>query len=99
MTELDIMHWKVQYYRRKAGLGQDTLALKAGLYRNTVYHMERYGDEFIPSLRTILKVTGVLGVSVAELFTEPTVCQQIEMRKLLRARGRTVASRAAKALS
>lgn len=51
----------LRFYRRKAGLSQESLALESGLTRNYISLLET--GQQSPSLRTVFKLCNTLGVS------------------------------------
>jgi transcriptional regulator with XRE-family HTH domain len=56
----------VAIYRRRAGLTQVKLAKKVGVAPETINRLER--GKSIPSIATIEKVAGAIGVELSELF-------------------------------
>ena len=57
---------KIAIYRRRAGLTQAQLARKLGVAPETLNRLER--GKALPSIATIEKVAGALGVELSELF-------------------------------
>jgi transcriptional regulator with XRE-family HTH domain len=58
----------VQTHRKKAGLSQEELAFRAGLHRTFISQLERGLKS--PSLRTLVAVSEVLGISPDQLIRE-----------------------------
>jgi len=61
-----MLHNVLRDLRRRAGLTQQRLAEQVGVTRQTVIAIERGG--YTPSVLLALKLAGVLGVKVEELF-------------------------------
>lgn len=59
----------IKALRRKQGVAQEALALEAGTHRTNLSKIERRLVN--PSLDTLVKIANRLGVSVADLLTEP----------------------------
>jgi len=57
---------KIQCYRKKLGLSQQQLAEQIGVKRSTIAMIET--GKIMPSLRTALRLSRILGAPVEELF-------------------------------
>jgi len=56
----------LRYCRRRAGLSQEELAVRASLHRTAVGQLER--AERVPRIDTVVKLAGSLGIAHAELL-------------------------------
>lgn len=56
--------------RERAGMTQEELAVETGLTQGYISQIER--GKRIPSLKTLLKISAVLGVNPASLLPEET---------------------------
>lgn len=61
------MRNQVKALRRQAGLRQEDLAAALGVSRQTIIAIEN--DKYDPSLALAMKLAGLLGLHVDELFT------------------------------
>ena len=62
------LHEKIYYYRKKAGLSQDSLAEKLGVSRQAVSKWET--AESVPETGKLLALAAALGITVDELLSE-----------------------------
>jgi transcriptional regulator with XRE-family HTH domain len=90
MTEEENMRWNLRYYRRKAGLAQDTLALEAGVWLSTISRIENDWTSST-SIRTLVRICQVLGISVATILEDPTPEMRAKMREYNRTSGQRCA--------
>ena len=58
---------KIKYYRKKSGLSQHKLAVKAGLSLTSITHLEQ-GVATQPTIQTIIKIADALDISIDELI-------------------------------
>jgi len=61
------MKTTLKEFREKAGLTQEQLAEKVGVTRQTILFLEK--AQYNPSLRLASKISKILGVPVAKLFS------------------------------
>ena len=61
------MRDQIKALRRQAGLRQEDLAAALGVSRQTIIAIEN--DKYDPSLALAMKLAGLLGLHVDELFT------------------------------
>lgn len=61
------MRNQIKALRRQAGLRQEDLAAALGVSRQTIIAIEN--DKYDPSLALAMKLAGLLGLHVDELFT------------------------------
>lgn len=58
---------KVGYYRRLAGITQEQLSEYSGMSLNFISQLEAPSTSYAPSLKSLYKISRVLGVSVNKL--------------------------------
>lgn len=66
MTFEDRFCDNVRYYRRRSGLSQDTVAVRASLHPHTVGKLE--AGESIPLLDTLIRLAGALSTTPDNLL-------------------------------
>ena len=58
---------KVGYYRRLAGMTQEQLSESCGMSLNFISQLEAPSAAYVPSLKSLYKISKALGVSVQKL--------------------------------
>ena len=58
---------KVGYYRRLANMTQEQLSEYSGMSLNFISQLEAPGAPYVPSLKSLYKISKALGVSVSKL--------------------------------
>ena len=58
---------KVGYYRRLTGITQEQLSEMSGMSLNFISQLEGPGAAYVPSLKSLYKISRVLGVPVSKL--------------------------------
>ena len=58
---------KVGYYRRLANMTQEELSEASGMSLNFISQLEAPSAPYVPSLKSLYKISSVLGVSVNKL--------------------------------
>ena len=58
---------KVGYYRRLANMTQEQLSENSGMSLNFISQLEGPSAPYVPSLKSLFKISNVLGVPVSKL--------------------------------
>lgn len=59
---------KVGYYRRLANMTQEQLSEHSGMSLNFISQLEGPGAAYVPSLKSLFKISRVLGVPINKLI-------------------------------
>jgi transcriptional regulator with XRE-family HTH domain len=66
------MIYRVKDIRKSKGMTQEDLAAKSGVSRTIIVALES-GEEVTTTTKTIFKIANALGVTVDEIFFNPSV--------------------------
>lgn len=58
---------KVGYYRRLANMTQEQLSESSGMSLNFISQLEAPSAAYVPSLKSLFKISNVLGVPISKL--------------------------------
>ena len=61
---------KISYYRKSAGLSAESLAEKSDLSVSTIWQLESPTNPKLVSLKTLWRISDVLGVHVTKLLQD-----------------------------
>ncbi len=65
-----IIGHNIAFYRKKKGLTQEGLALRANISRTHISHLEADGVHKVPSLDILFRLCSVLEIEPYQLFVE-----------------------------